>query len=102
MEGNNFVMDTIVDGLLFLGHRTHKAVMMHVIECSTIVVENPFIEQGPSLQSFTKIAVGVEYDDGGIRRINNYISGSCLVLGKNDVISEAQPLKVLVARNLSF
>jgi hypothetical protein len=33
--------------------------MMQVIECSTIVVENPFITQGPGLQSFTKIVADV-------------------------------------------
>ncbi len=26
MEGNNFVMDTVVDCLLLLGNRTHKVV----------------------------------------------------------------------------
>jgi hypothetical protein len=76
--------------------------MMQVIECSTIVVENPFIEQGPGLQSFAKIVVGVEFDDGGIPGINSYIYGSSLVLGKIDANSKAHPLKVMVARDLSF
>jgi hypothetical protein len=48
--------------------------MMHVIECSTIIVENPFIKQGLGLQSFTEIVVDVQFNDGGIPRINNYIS----------------------------
>ncbi len=71
-------------------------------ESSTIVVENPFIEQGPCLQSFVEIAAGVEFDDGSIPRINSSISNSSLVLGKIDTNSEAHPLKVLVARDLSF
>jgi hypothetical protein len=33
--------------------------MMQVIKCLTIVVENPFIKQGPRLQSFAKITAGV-------------------------------------------
>jgi hypothetical protein len=69
-----------------------------VIECSTIVVENPFIEKGPSLQSFVEIDVSVEFDDGGISKINSSISDSSFVLGKINANSEAQPLKVLVAR----
>ncbi len=76
--------------------------MMQVIKCSTIVVENPFIKQGPSLQPSAKIAAGVEYDDGGIPRINSYIYGSSLLLGKIDANSKAHPLKVLVATDLSF
>jgi hypothetical protein len=75
---------------------------MHVIKCSTIVVENPFIEQGPSLQSFTKIATSVESNDGGIPIINSFISGSSLILDRIDANLKAQPLKVLVARDLSF
>jgi hypothetical protein len=47
--------------------------MMQVTECSTIVVEDSFIEQGPGLQSFAEIAAGVEYDDGGIPGINSFI-----------------------------
>jgi hypothetical protein len=39
--------------------------MMQVTECSTIVVEHPFIEQGAGLQSFAEIAAGVASDDGG-------------------------------------
>ncbi len=54
------------------------------------------------MQSFVEIGVGVEFDDGGIPRINSYSSGSSLVLGKIDANYEAQPLKVLVAKNLSF
>ncbi len=54
------------------------------------------------LQSFAKIDIGVESNDGCISRINSSISGSNLVLGKIDANSEAQPLKVLVARDLSF
>jgi hypothetical protein len=76
--------------------------MMHVIKCSTIVVENPFIEKGQGLQSFTKIVAGVESNDGGIPIIISYIYGSSLVLGKIDANLEAHPLKVLVARDLSF
>ncbi len=76
--------------------------MMQVIKCSTIVVENPFIEQGPGLQSFAKIAAGVESDDGGIPGIDSFISGYSLVLGNIDANSEAQPLKVLVAGDLNF
>ncbi len=75
--------------------------MMHVIQCSTIVVENPFIEQGQGLQSFAKIDVGVESNDGGIPRIISYSYGSNLVLGKIDANSKARPLKMLVARDLS-
>ncbi len=75
---------------------------MQVIKCSTIVVENPFIEQGPGLQSFVEIVTGVEFDDGAIPRINSFIFGSNLILGKIDANLEAQPLKVLVARDLSF
>ncbi len=60
-----------------------------MIECSTIVVENPFIEQGPCLQPFAKIVVSVEFDDGGIPRINSSISCSSLVLGNIDANSEA-------------
>jgi hypothetical protein len=56
--------------------------MMQVIECSIIVVENPFIKQGSSLQSFVEIVVGVESHDGDIPRINSYISKYSLVLGK--------------------
>jgi hypothetical protein len=44
-----------------------------VIECSTIVVENPFIKHGLGLQSFGEIAASVESHDGGILRINSYI-----------------------------
>jgi hypothetical protein len=73
---------------------------MHVIECSTIVLENHFIEQGPSLQSFVEIGASVESNDGGIPKINS--SSSSSNLGKIDANSKAQPLKVLVARNLSF
>jgi len=76
--------------------------MMQVIECSTIVVQNPFIEQGQGLWLFIEIATSVESDDGDIPKINSSIFGSSLVLGKIDANSEAQPLKVLVARNLSF
>jgi hypothetical protein len=76
--------------------------MMHVIKCSTIVLENPFIEQGPGLQSFVDIGGGVEFDDGDILKINNSSSGSSLVLGKIDANYEAQHLKVLVAKILSF
>jgi hypothetical protein len=76
--------------------------MMQVIECSTIVVENPFIEQDQGLQSFAKIVVGVESNDGGIPRIISYIYSFSLVLGKIDANSDTHPLKVLVARNLSF
>jgi len=54
------------------------------------------------LQSFIDIAAGVESDDGGITRSNIYISGSSLVLGKINANSEAQPLKVLVVKDLSF
>jgi len=72
------------------------------MECSTIVVQNPFIEQGQGLRLFIEIATSVESDDGDILKINISISGSSLVLGKIDANSEAQPLKVLVARNLSF
>jgi hypothetical protein len=63
--------------------------MMQVIKCSTIVVENPFIEQGPGLQSFAKIATSVESDNGGIPRSNSFISGSNLVLGKINANSKA-------------
>jgi len=76
--------------------------MMQVIKCSIVVVENPFIGQGPSLQSFAEITIGVESNDGGIPKINSFISSSNLVLGKIDANLEAQPLKVLVARDLSF
>jgi len=76
--------------------------MMQVMECSTIVVQNPFIEQGQGLRLFIEIATSVESDDGDILKINISISGSSLVLGKIDANSEAQPLKMLVARNLSF
>jgi hypothetical protein len=76
--------------------------MMNVTKCSTIVLENPFIEHGPGLQSFVEIGVGVEFNDGGIPRINNFISSFSLVLGKIDANFEAQPLKVMVARNLNF
>jgi len=72
------------------------------MECSTIVVQNPFIEQGQGLRLFIEIATSVESDDGDILKINISISGSSLVLGKIDANSEAQPLKMLVARNLSF
>jgi len=72
------------------------------MECSTIVVQNPFIEQGQGLRLFIEIATSVESDDGDILKINISISGSSLVLGKIDANSEAQLLKVLVARNLSF
>jgi hypothetical protein len=75
---------------------------MQVIECSIIFVENPFIKQGPDLQSFAKIVAGVEFDDGGIPRINSYIFGSSLVFGKINANFEAQPLKMLVAKDLSF
>jgi len=54
------------------------------------------------LQSFTNIAIGVESNDGGIPRINSYIYGSSLVLGKINANFEAQPLKVLVVKDLSF
>jgi hypothetical protein len=53
------------------------------------------------LQSFAKIDVGVESDDGGILRIISYIYGFNLVLGKIDANSKAHPLKMLVARDLS-
>jgi hypothetical protein len=53
------------------------------------------------LQSFAKIDVGVESDDGGIPRIISYIYGSNLVLGKIDANSKAHPLKMLVPRDLS-
>jgi len=76
--------------------------MMQVIKCSIIVIENPFIEQGPSLESFTKITIGVESNDGGIPRINSYIYGYGLVLGKIDANLKAYPLKVLVAKDLGF
>jgi len=54
------------------------------------------------LQSFVEIGVNVEYDDEGIPRINSSNFGSSLALGKIDANFEAQPLKVVVARNLSF
>jgi len=76
--------------------------MMQVIECSTIVVENPFIEQGPSLQSFAKIVVSVQLDDGGIPKINSYIFNFSFILGKIDANSKAHPLKVLVVKYLNF
>jgi hypothetical protein len=53
------------------------------------------------LQSFAKIDVGVESNDGGIPRIISYSYGSNLVLGKIDANSKAHPLKMLVARDLS-
>jgi hypothetical protein len=56
--------------------------MMQERECSTIIVENPFIEHGLGLQSFVEIATSVESYDGGIPRINSSIFGSSLVLGK--------------------
>ncbi len=71
-------------------------------ECSTIVVEDSFIEQVPGLQSFAEIAAGVESDDGGIPGINTFIFGSSLALGNIDANFEAQPLKVLVAGDLNF
>jgi len=76
--------------------------MMQVIECSTIVVENPFIKQGLGLQSFTEIVVDVQFNDGGILRINSYISWPSLLLGKVNANFEAQPLKVLVVKDLRF
>ncbi len=54
------------------------------------------------MQSFVEIGASVESDDGGIPKINSCSFGSSLVLGKIDANSKAQPLKVLVARNLSF
>ncbi len=102
MEGNNSVMDTIVDGPLFPRNRTHMVVDDVGEKCSTIVVENPFIKQCPGLQSFAEITVGVEFNDGGIPRINSSISSFSLVLGKTNANSKAQPLKVLVVRYLSF
>jgi hypothetical protein len=50
------------------------------------------------LQSFVEIDVSVEFDDGGISKINNSIFDSSFILGKINANSEAQPLKVLVAR----
>jgi hypothetical protein len=76
--------------------------MMQVTKCSIVVLENPFIEHGLGLQSFVETSAGVEFDDGGIPRINKSSSSFSLVLGKIDANSEAQPLKVPVARNLSF
>ncbi len=54
------------------------------------------------MESFAKIVVGVEFDDGGILKINSYIYGYGLVLGKIDANLKAHPLKVLVAKDLSF
>lgn len=109
MQGSSSVMDTAVDGPLLPGSRADKVAddagdreenSAHA--CSTVVVEDPFIEQGPGLQSSAEIAAGVESDDGCIPGINSSISSSSLVLGKIDASSEAQSLKVLVARDVSF
>jgi translation initiation factor 4G len=109
MQGSSSVMDTAVDGPLLPGSRAHKVAddagdreenSAHA--CSTVVVEDPFIEEGPGLQSSAEIAAGVESDDGCIPGINSSISSSSLVLGKIDASSEAQSLKVLVARDVSF
>jgi hypothetical protein len=54
------------------------------------------------LQSFIEIVVDVQFNNGGIPRINRYISWSSLLLGKINANFEAQPLKVLVAKDLSF
>jgi hypothetical protein len=54
------------------------------------------------LQSFAKIDASFEFDDGGIPRFNSYFFDSSLVLGKIDANSKAHPLKVLVAKDLSF
>ncbi len=54
------------------------------------------------MQSFAKITVGVESDDGGVLKINSYIFGSSLVFGKINANSKAQPLKVMVVKDLNF
>ncbi len=109
MQGSSSVMDTAVDGPLLPGSRAHKVAddagdteENSACACSTAVVEDPFIEQGPGLQSSAEIAAGVESDDGCIPGINSSISSSSLVLGKIDASSEPQSLKVLVARDVSF
>jgi hypothetical protein len=50
MEGNSFVMDTIVDGRFFPWNRTHKVVNDACDRVFNYCSKSPFIEQGLGLQ----------------------------------------------------